>query len=170
MARPSVWGQVGPRGDGEDGEGPGSPVAHPCVCPCPVLLAQMSPTGPDPADRGPGRGWCVLQRPEALTTSLVSPPEAAPSAPGRVLASRDTKTSVVVQWDPPRQGEDLLGYYVDCCVAGSGLWEPCTHKPVGYTRCRARGQVRERSRTPRGQGRARRDRARSGAPGPWVLF
>ncbi|XP_036919270.1 myomesin-2 [Sturnira hondurensis] len=58
----------------------------------------------------------------------------APSAPGRVLVSRDTKTSVVVEWDRPKQGEDLLGYYVDCCVAGSSLWEPCNHKPIGYNR------------------------------------
>uniref|UniRef100_A0A8C8YWF4 Myomesin 2 n=1 Tax=Prolemur simus TaxID=1328070 RepID=A0A8C8YWF4_PROSS len=58
----------------------------------------------------------------------------APSAPGRVLASRNTKTSVVVQWDKPRQEEDLLGYYVDCCVAGTNLWEPCNHKPIKYNR------------------------------------
>uniref|UniRef100_G1M7N3 Myomesin 2 n=1 Tax=Ailuropoda melanoleuca TaxID=9646 RepID=G1M7N3_AILME len=57
-----------------------------------------------------------------------------PSAPGRVLASRNTKTSVVVQWDRPKHEEDLLGYYVDCCVAGSNVWEPCNHKPIGYNR------------------------------------
>ncbi|XP_003412010.1 myomesin-2 [Loxodonta africana] len=57
-----------------------------------------------------------------------------PSAPGRVLASRNTKTSVVVQWDSPKHEEDLLGYYVDCCVAGTNNWEPCNHKPVGYNR------------------------------------
>eukprot|EP00069_Balaena_mysticetus_P007032 bmy_05388T0 len=57
-----------------------------------------------------------------------------PSAPGRVIASRNTRTSVVVQWDPPKHKEDLLGYYVDCCVAGSTVWEPCNHKPIGYNR------------------------------------
>uniref|UniRef100_A0A2K6A4I0 Myomesin 2 n=1 Tax=Mandrillus leucophaeus TaxID=9568 RepID=A0A2K6A4I0_MANLE len=57
-----------------------------------------------------------------------------PSAPGRVLASRNTKTSVVVQWDRPKHEEDLLGYYVDCCVAGTNHWEPCNHKPIGYNR------------------------------------
>lgn len=57
-----------------------------------------------------------------------------PSAPGRVLASRNTKTSVVVQWDRPKHEENLLGYYVDCCVAGTNLWEPCNHKPIGYNR------------------------------------
>lgn len=60
----------------------------------------------------------------------------SPSAPGRVLVSRDTKTSVVVEWDRPKHAEDqdLLGYYVDCCVAGSNVWEPCNHKPIGYNR------------------------------------
>ncbi|TEA23730.1 hypothetical protein DBR06_SOUSAS3810090 [Sousa chinensis] len=57
-----------------------------------------------------------------------------PSAPGRVVTSRNTRTSVVVQWDQPKHEEDLLGYYVDCCVAGSTVWEPCNHKPVGYNR------------------------------------
>nr|XP_060511606.1 myomesin-2 [Panthera onca] len=59
---------------------------------------------------------------------------AVPSAPGRVLASRNTKTSVVVRWDRPKQEDDLLGYYVDCSVAGSNVWEPCNHKPIGYNR------------------------------------
>ncbi|XP_006866786.1 PREDICTED: myomesin-2-like [Chrysochloris asiatica] len=59
---------------------------------------------------------------------------AVPSAPGRVLASRNTKTSVMVQWDKPKHEEDLLGYYVDCCVAGTNNWEPCNHKPIGYNR------------------------------------
>lgn len=54
-----------------------------------------------------------------------------------MLASRNTKTSVVVQWDRPKHEEDLLGYYVDCCVAGSNVWEPCNHKPIGYNRCGA---------------------------------
>ena len=42
---------------------------------------------------------------------------------------------MVVQWDRPKHEEDLLGYYVDCSVAGSNVWEPCNHKPIGYNRC-----------------------------------
>ena len=42
---------------------------------------------------------------------------------------------MVVQWERPKHEEDLLGYYVDCCVAGSNVWEPCNHKPIGYNRC-----------------------------------
>lgn len=74
-----------------------------------------------------------------LTASHRVSPAVTPSAPGRVLVSRNTKSSVVVQWDRPKQGEDLLGYYVDCCVAGSNTWEPCNHKPIGYNRCCPRG-------------------------------
>lgn len=72
-----------------------------------------------------------------LTTlpDLFPTPAVVPSSPGRVLASRNTKTSVVVQWDRPKHEEDLLGYYVDCCVAGTNQWEPCNHKPIGYNRC-----------------------------------
>ncbi|KAM9201425.1 myomesin-2 [Dugong dugon] len=72
--------------------------------------------------------------------SEVTPPIQAqdtivvPSAPGRVLASRNTKTSVVVQWDRPKREEGLLGYYVDCCIAGTSNWEPCNHKPIDYNR------------------------------------
>ena len=50
----------------------------------------------------------------------------SPSTPDR---------TVVVQWDRPKHEEDLLGYYVDCSVAGSNVWEPCNHKPIGYNRC-----------------------------------
>lgn len=80
--------------------------------------------------------WCSFQNSDTVNVSLLYLLcTAVPSAPGRVLASRNTKTSVVVQWDRPKHEEDLLGYYVDCCVAGSNVWEPCNHKPIGYNRC-----------------------------------
>ncbi|XP_037382641.1 myomesin-2 [Talpa occidentalis] len=76
-----------------------------------------------------------LSEPSEVTAPIqVQDAMAVPSAPGRVLASRNTKTSVVVQWDRPKQEGDLLGYYVDCCMAGGSLWEPCNHKPIGYNR------------------------------------
>uniref|UniRef100_A0A670IYA9 Myomesin 2 n=1 Tax=Podarcis muralis TaxID=64176 RepID=A0A670IYA9_PODMU len=62
-----------------------------------------------------------------------------PSAPGRIVATRNTKTSVVVQWDKPKHEEDLFGYYIDCSVAGSNHWEPCNHKPIGYNRFAVHG-------------------------------
>uniref|UniRef100_A0A8D2NSS1 Myomesin 2 n=1 Tax=Zosterops lateralis melanops TaxID=1220523 RepID=A0A8D2NSS1_ZOSLA len=57
-----------------------------------------------------------------------------PSAPGQVVATRNTKTSVVVQWDKPKQEEDLYGYYIDYSVVGSNRWEPSNHKPIKYNR------------------------------------
>uniref|UniRef100_A0A2I3G242 Myomesin 2 n=1 Tax=Nomascus leucogenys TaxID=61853 RepID=A0A2I3G242_NOMLE len=76
-----------------------------------------------------------LSEPSEITSPIQAQDvTVVPSAPGRVLASRNTKTSVVVQWDRPKHEEDLLGYYVDCCVAGTNVWEPCNHKPIGYNR------------------------------------
>lgn len=57
-----------------------------------------------------------------------------PSAPGRVVATRNTKTSVVVQWDKPKHEENLYGYYIDYSVVGSNQWEPANHKPINYNR------------------------------------
>ncbi|KFO97846.1 M-protein, striated muscle, partial [Calypte anna] len=57
-----------------------------------------------------------------------------PSAPGQVVATRNTKTSVVVQWDKPKQEEDLYGYYIDYSLVGSNHWEPSNHKPIKYNR------------------------------------
>ncbi|ETE67455.1 hypothetical protein L345_06758, partial [Ophiophagus hannah] len=58
----------------------------------------------------------------------------APSAPGRVVATRNTKTSVIVNWEKPKHEEDLIGYYLDYSVVGSNHWEPCNHKPIKYNR------------------------------------
>ncbi|KAK9411299.1 myomesin-2 [Crotalus adamanteus] len=57
-----------------------------------------------------------------------------PSAPGRVVATRNTKTSVIVNWDRSKHEEDLIGYYIDYSVVGSNHWEPCNHKPIKYNR------------------------------------
>ncbi|XP_061478883.1 myomesin-2 [Rhineura floridana] len=57
-----------------------------------------------------------------------------PSAPGRIVATRNTRTSVIVQWDKPKHEEGLLGYYIDYSVAGSNHWEPCNHKPIKNNR------------------------------------
>ncbi|XP_061084422.1 myomesin-2 isoform X2 [Conger conger] len=76
-------------------------------------------------------------------TSESSPPSAAiqtqvlkgvPSAPGQVIATRNTKTSMLVQWDPPKQPNNLIGYYIDCSVKGSKEWISCNHKPQKHTR------------------------------------
>uniref|UniRef100_A0A8C5MUJ2 Myomesin 2 n=1 Tax=Leptobrachium leishanense TaxID=445787 RepID=A0A8C5MUJ2_9ANUR len=59
---------------------------------------------------------------------------AVPSAPGRILASRNTRTSVVVQFDRAKIEDELIGYYIDSSVVGSNHWEHCNHKPIKYNR------------------------------------
>uniref|UniRef100_A0A674F584 Myomesin 2a n=1 Tax=Salmo trutta TaxID=8032 RepID=A0A674F584_SALTR len=57
-----------------------------------------------------------------------------PSAPGQVVATRNTKSSVFVQWDPPKHPNHLMGYYIDASLVGSKAWAPCNHKPYKHTR------------------------------------
>ncbi|KAI5627977.1 myomesin-1 isoform X3 [Silurus asotus] len=57
-----------------------------------------------------------------------------PTAPGRVVPTRNTDTSVVVSWEASREAKELVGYYIETSVAGSNAWEPCNNKPVKVTR------------------------------------
>ncbi|XP_062375018.1 myomesin-2 [Sardina pilchardus] len=52
-----------------------------------------------------------------------------PSAPGQVVATRETDTSVLIQWAPPKEPNNLIGYYIDSCVKGSKDWTSANHKP-----------------------------------------
>ncbi|XP_064180515.1 myomesin-2 isoform X3 [Anguilla rostrata] len=61
-------------------------------------------------------------------------PYGVPSAPGQVVATRNTKSSAFVQWDPPKNPSNLIGYYIDACVVGTKAWIPCNHKPYKHTR------------------------------------
>ncbi|NXS59718.1 MYOM1 protein, partial [Brachypteracias leptosomus] len=57
-----------------------------------------------------------------------------PKAPGRVMPTRNTDTSVVVTWAEPPDAKELVGYYIESSVVGSGRWEPCNNNPVKGTR------------------------------------
>ncbi|XP_056113827.1 M-protein, striated muscle isoform X2 [Rhinichthys klamathensis goyatoka] len=57
-----------------------------------------------------------------------------PSAPGRVVPTRNTDTSVVVSWEGSREAKELVGYYIENSIVGSKTWEPCNNKPVKGTR------------------------------------
>uniref|UniRef100_A0A8C9TPN7 Myomesin 1a (skelemin) n=1 Tax=Scleropages formosus TaxID=113540 RepID=A0A8C9TPN7_SCLFO len=57
-----------------------------------------------------------------------------PAAPGRVVATRNTSTSVVVSWEASQEAKQLVGYYIEVSVVGSGVWKPCNNKPVKVTR------------------------------------
>lgn len=61
------------------------------------------------------------------------PPD-IPSAPGRVVPTRNTDTSVVVSWEGSREAKELVGYYIEDSIVGSNIWEPCNNKPVKGTR------------------------------------
>ncbi|NXY19274.1 MYOM3 protein, partial [Atrichornis clamosus] len=50
--------------------------------------------------------------------------------PSQVLAFRDTKTSVVLQWDKPKDGLEPLGYYIYCRETGTQEWQTVNNKPV----------------------------------------
>ncbi|KAG7467840.1 M-protein, striated muscle-like isoform X2 [Solea senegalensis] len=67
--------------------------------------------------------------------------EGVPSAPGHVVASRNTKSSVFVQWEAPKHLKNLMGYYIDGRVAGSKEWFACNHKPFKHTRFVVHGLV-----------------------------
>ncbi|KAJ3615101.1 hypothetical protein NHX12_018669 [Muraenolepis orangiensis] len=45
-----------------------------------------------------------------------------PSAPGQVVATRNTKSSVFLQWEAPKLPNNLFGYYIDARPAGSKLF------------------------------------------------
>ncbi|XP_048468867.1 myomesin-3-like [Rhincodon typus] len=55
---------------------------------------------------------------------------AALSPPHDVIAVRNTRTSVMVQWKGPEDETDLRGFYVYACEVGTNNWETCNNKPV----------------------------------------
>lgn len=57
-----------------------------------------------------------------------------PSAPGKVVPTRNTDTSVVVSWEASHDAKELIGYYIEGSIVGSNVWEPCNNKPVHATR------------------------------------
>ncbi|KAM9713146.1 myomesin-1 isoform 1-T1 [Menidia menidia] len=57
-----------------------------------------------------------------------------PSAPGKVVPTRNTDTSVVVSWEASSDAKELVGYYIEGSIVGSDVWEPCNNKPVKATR------------------------------------
>ncbi|XP_040001768.1 myomesin-2 isoform X2 [Xiphias gladius] len=68
-------------------------------------------------------------------------PVGVPSAPGKVAATRNTKSSVFVQWEAPKHLKNLVGYYIDGRVVGSKEWFPCNNKPFKHTRFVVHGLI-----------------------------
>ncbi|XP_063740294.1 M-protein, striated muscle isoform X5 [Eleginops maclovinus] len=67
--------------------------------------------------------------------------EGVPSAPGQVVATRNSKSSVFVQWDSPKHLKSLMGYYIDGRIVGSKEWFPCNHKPFKHCRFVVHGLI-----------------------------
>ncbi|KAI7794945.1 myomesin-2 isoform X2 [Triplophysa rosa] len=76
-----------------------------------------------------------------IAGELESDVEGVPSAPGQVIASRNTKTSAFVKWEAPKHPNNLIGYYVDASVVGSKTWFPCNHRPYKHTRFVVHGLI-----------------------------
>uniref|UniRef100_M4AJ29 Myomesin 2a n=1 Tax=Xiphophorus maculatus TaxID=8083 RepID=M4AJ29_XIPMA len=67
--------------------------------------------------------------------------DGVPSAPGQIVATRNTKSSVFVQWETPKHLKNLLGYYIDGRVVGAKEWFPCNHKPFRHNRFVVHGLI-----------------------------
>ncbi|XP_029360148.1 myomesin-3 isoform X2 [Echeneis naucrates] len=61
-------------------------------------------------------------------------PQAVPAPPHSVIGIRDTDTSVLLQWQAPREKEDILGYYLYYSEAGKQDWKTVNNKPITDTR------------------------------------
>ncbi|XP_024230647.1 M-protein, striated muscle isoform X3 [Oncorhynchus tshawytscha] len=78
---------------------------------------------------------------EATEATTVGDKLDIPSAPGRVVPTRNTDTSVVVSWEASRNAKELVGYYIEASIVGSNTFEPCNNKPVKATRFVCHGLV-----------------------------
>ncbi|XP_059183327.1 myomesin-1 [Centropristis striata] len=66
-----------------------------------------------------------------------------PSAPSKVVPTRNTDTSVVVSWEKSSDAKELVGYYIEASIVDSNVWEPCNNKPVNATRFICHGLITE---------------------------
>ncbi|XP_030743183.1 myomesin-1 isoform X2 [Echinops telfairi] len=78
---------------------------------------------------------------EATAVTVVGDKLDIPKAPSKIIPSRNTDTSVVVSWEEPRDVKELVGYYIEGSVVGSGAWEPCNNNPVKGSRFTCHGLV-----------------------------
>ncbi|XP_011358801.1 myomesin-1, partial [Pteropus vampyrus] len=67
---------------------------------------------------------------EATEVTVVGDKLDIPKAPGKIIPSRNTDTSVIVTWEESKDAKELVGYYIESSIVGSGKWEPCNNNPV----------------------------------------
>ncbi|XP_034468054.1 myomesin-3 [Hippoglossus hippoglossus] len=61
-------------------------------------------------------------------------PEVVPAPPHSVMAVRDTDTSVLLQWQEPKEKHGILGYYLYYSETGKQDWKTVNNKPLATTR------------------------------------
>ncbi|XP_054638923.1 myomesin-3 isoform X2 [Dunckerocampus dactyliophorus] len=66
-------------------------------------------------------------------------PERVPSPPSSLMVFRDTDTSVLLEWQEPKDKEGILGYYLYYSETGQGDWKIVNNKPVTDTRFTVHG-------------------------------
>ncbi|XP_012581209.1 PREDICTED: myomesin-1 [Condylura cristata] len=76
---------------------------------------------------------------EATEVTVVGDKLDIPKAPGKIIPSRNTDTSVVVTWEESKDCKELVGYYIESSIVGSGKWEPCNNNPIKGSRFTCHG-------------------------------
>ncbi|XP_058896806.1 myomesin-1 isoform X1 [Kogia breviceps] len=76
---------------------------------------------------------------EATEVTVVEDKLDIPKPPSNIIPSRNTDTSVVVMWEESKDAKELVGYYIESSIVGSGKWEPCNNNPVKGTRFTCHG-------------------------------
>ncbi|XP_067303947.1 myomesin-3 isoform X1 [Pseudorasbora parva] len=66
-------------------------------------------------------------------------PLGVPDTPNSILPTRDTNSSVLLQWKEPKMTEGIVGYYLYCSEVGSGQWKTINNKPITKTRFTVHG-------------------------------
>ncbi|XP_070691358.1 myomesin-3 [Pempheris klunzingeri] len=66
-------------------------------------------------------------------------PQAVPAPPHSLMAIRDTDSSVLLQWQEPKEKDDILGYYLYYSEIGKQDWKTVNNKPVTKNRFIAHG-------------------------------
>ncbi|XP_056142190.1 myomesin-3 [Lampris incognitus] len=76
---------------------------------------------------------------EASAPISLREPQAVPGPACSVQAVTDTDTSVLLLWQPPKDKDDVLGYYLYYSEAGKQEWKTVNNKPVTSTRFTVHG-------------------------------
>ncbi|XP_005736130.1 myomesin-3 [Pundamilia nyererei] len=76
---------------------------------------------------------------EPSTPISLGKAQAVPVPPHSVMAIRDTDTSVLVQWQEPKDKNGILGYYLYYSEAGKHNWKTVNNKPFTKNRFTVHG-------------------------------